>query len=154
MSARYSGWNRRKMSNLPPALVHLAHDDAADGGFNGLLNPIDVHSVTSQGRPVQLDDQVVLSRELLGLDVHGSLHTHQDLLHLGGEILEGVSVLPEDPHRQLGPGPGDQLVQVVGDGLGEVEGDPGNILQLMADLILDLLQTPSFAMPTGAGPSG
>ena len=118
------------------------------------LDLVHVQAVAGQGGTIQVDHQVVLTRELLGLDVHGALQPHEDRLQLVGEFLQGVLVLAEDPDRHLRPGAGEELVQVVGDGLGQVQGDPRQVLQLMTDLILNLLQVPSGARPNVSGPSG
>ena len=98
--------------------IYLAYHHPTDGGFHRLLDRFHVHPVPGKSSPIQANDQVVLPREPLCLHVYGALDLGQHPFDILGELLERGELLAIDPHGQLSPGTREELVQVVGDGLG------------------------------------
>jgi hypothetical protein len=71
------------------------HNRLADGRFDDVLDVAHADAVSSRGRAIDFDVEVLSARHLLGVDVAGAGHTTHDIRNVSRKLLEHRQVIPE-----------------------------------------------------------
>src|SRR5882762_917235 len=110
------------------ALEDLADDAPARGRLDCILNVLNVDAVARGGPAVDDDLQLRLADEMGVIEVRHAADAAKHVGDLSGDAFELEDISPVELDGQLALHAGERLVDVVLDGLREVGGDPGDVL--------------------------
>lgn len=106
---------------------------AGEGGADGLVDIADVEAVAGDLAVIELDDDLREALYLLGFDVFHAFDGGEEALDAVAGAGEGVEVFAEDFDGNIGAHAGHHFVEAHFDGLRELEGHAGNLVDFCLD---------------------